>query len=972
MNLIRYVLHICFLFLPFLVIAQELDAEKVKEINRQALSLNREGDFDQAEKLLEDLLDLLEKENSELAYKAVTWQTLAKVVMNQGDYDRSFDLARRSLNFGLSKPDSANIADNLNTIGINHYFRSDYDSTTYYYERSLEIKREISKDPYSLAVSEYNLGIVYEDLGIPEKALEYYHAAEQNLLSSEAENTFLSDVYVGIAHIHFYSGDTERAEFYADKSLQEGLDSYGPDNPNMTFIYTSYANILEYQERYQESIELLERSLSIRRRSYGENHRWTCETYYDLANIYRLEGQIDKAEDLYEKAIEIGKRIGNRQYLAYAKTYLAGLYIDEEKNLEQAEKLLMSSLDEQREIFGDKNEVVSEIYSRMANLSRIRKEEHRFFENIEKSLYSCNYSKDSIQQVIAPYHALETILLLSSWYEDRFEEKKEYSNLEKAYELLDEQEELINHIQRNFSTDRSKINLANEYRKVFENGMNLCWKLYENSSDSKYLEKAFDLSEMNRNSTLLSGLRDIQNRMISELAEKELLHEKELRSQLEKVKMDLYYEKSAENPEKEFLNELLAKRIQLTISLDSLYASMASNYPRYNSLKSNITDTNLGEIQENLRENSQLLVFFLGQNNLYTFSISRDTVAFFKSGEAQEVVKKSEEFKERLTQRSQVVEVSKDLYKLLVEDRIDADKKELILVPDNVLNYIPFEILTDSLENHLVEKYAISYSAGARIFLELGKDFFQYDAEEDWAGFAPSYEDDLRLFSNEDEVRSIADNIDGDSFLGEFATRENYLKHNRRYKILHLATHAEIDNNNPLYNKLIFADGDLTASDIYLSDTKAKMAVLSACNTGFGKLEKGEGVMSMARAFHFSGVPAVVMSLWKVPDRSTKEIMLHFYKYLKEGNSKNVALQKAKLDYLSSTDDPALRHPYYWAGFVINGNTEALDLKGSNLILILEVLGIMVVLFGVWFLWRKKRMTKTILAVHKPLQLPLF
>ena len=226
-----------------------------------------------------------QRQDSELAYKAVTWQTLAKVVMNQGDYDRSFDLSRRSLSFGLSKPDSANIADNLNTIGINHYFRSDYDSTTFYYEKSLEIKRKISRNPHSLAVSEYNLGIVYEDLGMPEKALEYYHAAEENLLKSEAENSFLSDVFVGIAHIHFYSGDTERAEFYADKSLQEGLETYGPENPNITFIYTAYANILEYQERYQESIELLERSLDIRRRSYGENHRWTCETHYDLANV---------------------------------------------------------------------------------------------------------------------------------------------------------------------------------------------------------------------------------------------------------------------------------------------------------------------------------------------------------------------------------------------------------------------------------------------------------------------------------------------------------------------------------------------------------------------------------------------------------------------------------------------------------------------------------------------------------------
>ena len=958
--MIRYLLHIWIFFVPLLVAAQELDAEKIKAINRQALELNREGKFDEAEKLLEDLLDTLERQDSELAYKAVTWQTLAKVVMNQGDYDRSFDLARRSLSFGLSKSDSANIADNLNTIGINHYFRSDYDSTTFYYEKSLEIKRKISKNPYSLAVSEYNLGIVYEDLGMPEKALEYYHAAEENLLKSKEDNTFLSDVYVGIAHIHFYSGDTERAEFYAEKSLQEGLESYGHENPNITFIYTSYANILEYQERYQESIELLEQSLNIRRQSYGENHRWTCETYYDLANVYLLNGQLEKAEKLYKKAIEIGRQIGNRQYLAYAKTYLAGLYIVENKNLEQAEKLLLSSLEEQQSIFGDKNEVVAEIYSRLANLSRIRKEEKPFFEYIEKSLSSSNYDKDSLQQVIAPHHALETITLQSSWYEDRFEENKQYSSLEKAYELLDEQVQLIYHIQRNFSTDRSKINLANEYRKVFESGLDLCWKLYENSGKHEYLEKAFDLSEINRNSTLLSGLRDIKNRMISELDEAELQIEKEFRSELEKVKMDLYYEQSSENPNKEFLNELLERRIQITVSLDSLDDIIESKYPRYKDLRSRITDINLVDVQEKLGGNSQLLEFFLGQKNLYAFSITQDTVVLFRSEKAQEVINKTQQFKESIVQRSEVVEVSKELYALLLGGRVHLDKKELMVVPDNVLNYIPFEILTDSEENHLIDNYAISYSAGVSIFLELSNDFFQYDKGDNWAGFAPSYEDDLQLFSNQEEVQSIADQIGGDSFLGEFATRDNYLKYNRSYKVLHLATHAEIDNNNPLYNKLIFADGDLTASDIYLSDTRAKMAVLSACNTGFGKLEKGEGVMSMARAFHFSGVPSVVMSLWKVPDRSAKQIMLLFYKYLEKGNSKSVALQKAKLDYLSGTDDPAFRHPYYWAGFVINGNTEALDLKRSNLPLLLGASGLLVMLMIVWFISRKKRKRITV------------
>jgi len=89
--------------------------------------------------------------------------------------------------------------------------------------------------------------------------------------------------------------------------------------------------------------------------------------------------------------------------------------------------------------------------------------------------------------------------------------------------------------------------------------------------------------------------------------------------------------------------------------------------------------------------------------------------------------------------------------------------------------------------------------------------------------------------------------------------------------------------------------------------------------------------MSMARAFHFSGIPSIIMSLWKVPDKETKIIMLAFYKYLKKGMPKNKALQKAKLEYLSSTNDITLKHPYYWSGFVLTGNNQ--PLPNNNIIL---------------------------------------
>lgn len=934
---------------------RETDRESVRELNRKAIELNGNGEFEQARQLLNELLARLEDSNAELKLKAITWQTLAKVEMNLGNYDESFNLARRSLRHAITTADSANIADNLNTIGIDHYHLSNYDSTTFYYERSLEIKRRISRNPYSLAVSEYNLGIVYEDLGNPAKALEMYHAAERNLLDSGAEQNFLSDVYVGISHIHFYGGEIEKAEFYAEKALNQGLRTYGEDNPSITFVYTSYANILEYQQNYDESIELLEKSLEIRQKTYGEGHRWTCETYYDLANAYLLNGESSKAEQLFKRAIEVGEQNQSRQYLSYAKTYLAGLYLEEERNLKEAEDLLLSSLEDKERIFGKQNEVVAENYIRLAKLASIEGNDPAFFDYLDRSLFSTNYQKDSIQKVIAPFHALETLMLKGSWYEKEFEQDANLDGLLQAYELLDEEIALVGHIERNFSSDRSKINLANEYREVFESGLNLCWTLYHATQDPRYLDRAFDLSETNRNTTLLSGLQDIRSKINLEIPEDILELEESYRARLERVKMDLFYEKSAQSPDKEYLSSLYNERISLTVSLDSLYTEMIEQFPQYEAAKYEPERADLSEVQDYLDPESQMLAYFLGDEYLYSFTITKDTVRFLRGNIASRIHDKTIEFKNHLTAREPVLEDAMELYLYLVYQQYDPSKKKMILIPDNILNYIPFEILTDQNEGHLIEGYEISYSGGARIYLELGNRFFDYRNKRRWAGFAPFYDEGRRLSSSEDEIRLIADRLNGDSYLGEEASTSRFFELNRDYSILHLSMHAEIDNNKPEYSKLIFSDTTLTSSEISLSRTQAKLAVLSACNTGFGKLEKGEGVMSMARAFHLSGVPSVVMSLWKVPDRETKIIMQYFYDHLLEGDSKSLALKKAKLDYLENTRDPVLRHPYYWAGFVINGNTESLDIRNNVLPHLIGISVLIVALGGaLWVVARKK------------------
>jgi CHAT domain-containing protein len=99
----------------------------------------------------------------------------------------------------------------------------------------------------------------------------------------------------------------------------------------------------------------------------------------------------------------------------------------------------------------------------------------------------------------------------------------------------------------------------------------------------------------------------------------------------------------------------------------------------------------------------------------------------------------------------------------------------------------------------------------------------------------------------------------------------------------------------------------------------AQMAVLSSCNSGLGKMHKGEGMMSLARGFIYAGCPSIIMTLWQVADKSSSELMTSFYKYLKRGKSKQEAMRLAKIDYLEVADD-LTSNPYFWSGFVVLGD----------------------------------------------------
>ena len=170
--------------------------------------------------------------------------------------------------------------------------------------------------------------------------------------------------------------------------------------------------------------------------------------------------------------------------------------------------------------------------------------------------------------------------------------------------------------------------------------------------------------------------------------------------------------------------------------------------------------------------------------------------------------------------------------------------------------------------------------------------------------------------------------------------------------------HAFSNAETPLLSGLAFTsdtnsteDGFLHTAEIYELPLRAELAVLSACNTGYGKLIKGEGAMSLARAFRYAGCPSVAMSLWSVDDESTASIMQDFYKYLDEGFTKDQALRKAKVDYLSKSKKP---HPYFWAPFILIGDEAPLS-RGAGIPIWLYVISSILLFIVILLLYNYKK-----------------
>jgi CHAT domain-containing protein len=263
--------------------------------------------------------------------------------------------------------------------------------------------------------------------------------------------------------------------------------------------------------------------------------------------------------------------------------------------------------------------------------------------------------------------------------------------------------------------------------------------------------------------------------------------------------------------------------------------------------------------------------------------------------------------------------------------------KRLVIIPDDELNYLSFESLQDKNGQYLIQKYSVQYQYSTSL---LKKETAVFSNHQTLA-FAPfvsnSFVDSSIHFEQLPNSLKEVNSLSGKKFMDSSATKNNFLNALSKYKVVHLATHAVVNTKEDNLSFIAFypssnneQDYLLYSEEIYnLPLNKTDLVILSACETASGGFVKGEGVMSLSRAFAYAGCANIITSFWNANDFSTAYLTNRVHFYLDKNYSIDEALRQSKLDYLNDKSiNPRLKNPFYWSHLIFIGNYS--PMKSSN------------------------------------------
>jgi CHAT domain-containing protein len=338
----------------------------------------------------------------------------------------------------------------------------------------------------------------------------------------------------------------------------------------------------------------------------------------------------------------------------------------------------------------------------------------------------------------------------------------------------------------------------------------------------------------------------------------------------------------------------------------------------------NVEPLTLKQAQELLEPGVTMLEYFVTGQQVLLWVIEKNRLEFVRVPIGRkELVSKVAFLRESVFQLGENEKFrgsSQELYRLLIQPALQHIRgKELLIIPHDVLHYVPFQALLSSQGKYLVQDYPIFYLSSASL-MQFTKEKKRAGGERALVMGNPNLGDEAyNLRFAEREAKEVASVYPQSAvYLRAEASKLRAVSLSPNYDMLHFAVHAEFNEEDPMSSALLLAvegkeDGRLKVEEIFSLDLKTSLVVLSACETGLGKLSSGDELVGLTRAFIYAGTPSIVTTLWKVNDRASYELMREFYRHLKTVK-KSEALRQAQLKTMEQFPEP-----FYWAAYELTG-----------------------------------------------------
>lgn len=902
---------------------------------------------------------------------------LGNVYNSLGIIKQAIENYQKSLEFGKGHP--LRMARACSSLGHAYWSIGDFDRAIQYNEQALPVF--LSENSQGAISSYANMGMCYTSKGNNIRAIEYGELAiAGHKKSQKKDNRNLVNIYINIGTAYVEMGDYDRGIDYfrgaADFSIESGADTI-----SLASIYNNIGT--SYYRQGKDSLARHYYNLGkemIETVPQDNKSKLMLATFYNnLGNIFLVEKNYGKAIEHQESSLKLIQKVSEQDHsglgLKKAEVYnsMGSSYVLKE-DYATAISCHRRALDIQLATLGAKHPDVAASYFNIGNCRQKSKNRVEAYASYQSALGALNYNKghrlEEVNDVPLLINLLDSIgSIKRSWYHAA----KSPSHLLESSAYYQEATAALDYQLKTLSP-ASKSDLAAQAHATYIGALSTNRLLHQLTGDRKYLVEGFAFAERSKSFLLYEAIHESNALAFAGIPDTLLRREYDLRVDIAfyEKRRQAMFSSGASGVDSAVL-AVSNKLISLNRRYEALKKQLESQYPRYYRAKYDLSTIDIEGVQQNLLKPHQaLLEYFVGDSSIFIFAIRPDTFQVVEVKKDFPLKDWVEDMRAGLlepnTSGSNVSEragtkkyaaAAHNIFAKIFQPVRDflAGQRNLIVVPDGELGYVPFDALLSAAPENLdalrpfpflLREHQISVSYSATLLREMRQKRHERPPSKIFLGVAPSFSDlkseladrpasekkQMGALENKEEVDKIRSLLGGDILPGTTATKQAFSEMAGKYRIIHLSTHGKANDQSGDYSYLAFSgfgdsleNGRLFTRELYNLRLNADLVVLSACETGIGELQRGEGIISLARGVSYAGAKSIVTTLWKVEDRATSQLMQRFYENLRKGMAKDSALHTAKLYLLDSTSNVS---PYNWAAFVPIGDMEPMPLHGTD------------------------------------------